>query len=223
MPSAAAPVPAPLPSAPPGQGAPPPPGPTAGNAAPAPAVIEFAPLSQAFTLIRDSAAYLSASLLAPALYPLRAGTPVMAVARSNDGQWIVALTADGQAAYLPSQDLGPYDPSRAPGPELPATVKGAPQVIDTATLMIDGQKIPLAGVQGESGDYAKQLQDLIDSQGRYVECALAGTGYVCKLSNGMDIARSALYNGAARVSADASEDYRAQADAARNAHRGIWR
>jgi hypothetical protein len=224
-PSAAAPVPPPLPGVPPGQAYPPPapPGPVAGNAPSAQPVIEFAPLSQAFSLVRDSAAYLAASQQAPQIYPLRAGTAVMAVARSSNGQWVVALTADGQAAYLPSHDLGPYDPAHAPTPELPATVKGSAQVVDTATLVIDGQHLTLAGVDGESGDYAKQLQGLIDSQGHIVECVLAGTGYVCKLPNGMDIARSALYNGAARASADASADYRDQADAARAAHRGIWR
>ncbi len=185
--------------------------------------LDFVALVQPFTLIRDSAAYVSASLAAPQMYPLRAGTPVMSAARSRDGSWIIALTEDGRAAYLPAADLGPYDPSRAPRPDLPPTVAGEAQVVDTATLILNGQRLSLAGVEGEGGDYARQLQSLIDSQGRVVSCALQARGYLCTLPNGMDIARAALYNGAARADDDASDDYRQQAEAARAARRGLWR
>jgi endonuclease YncB( thermonuclease family) len=157
------------------------------------------------------------------MYPLRAGTSVMSAARSTDGRWIIALTEDGRAAYLPADDLGPYDPNRAPGPEQPPPVSGEAQVVDTGTLIVNGQRLALAGVEGEGGEYARQLQSLIASQGGTVTCTPQGRGFVCQLANGMDIARAALYNGAARAADDASDDYRQQAESARSGRRGIWR
>ena len=188
-----------------------------------PPVLGFDTLVQRFTLVRDSAAYVGASMDAPQIYPLRAGTGLISAAKSRDGVWIVATTQDGQAAYLPAADLGPFDASRAPVPELPAHVAGSATVIDTATLSIDGQKTPLAGVIGESGDYATQLQQLLDAQGPQVQCDLQGQAYLCKLGSGMDIGRAGLYNGAADLAPGASADYQQQADAAKAAHRGIWR
>jgi hypothetical protein len=206
---------------PPPYAAPQSPPPSAGE--PAPPELQFTALVQAFTFVRDSAAYVAARLDAPQMYPLRAGTSVMSAARSTDGRWIIALTEDGRAAYLPADDLGPYDPNRAPGPEQPPVVSGEAQVVDTATLIVNGQRLALAGVEGEGGEYARQLQSLIASQGGRVSCAPQGRGFVCQLANGMDIARAALYNGAARAADDASEDYRQQAESARSGRRGIWR
>ncbi len=109
-------------------------------------------------------------------------------------------------------------------PHPPATrVSGPAQAIDTATLQINGQTIALSGVVGRPDDYAAQLQALIDSQGRVVACVLNGTGYTCTLKNGIDIARAGLFNGAAMLGPDASLDYRNQEQAARSAHRGIWK
>jgi len=186
------------------------------------ASVEFTKLEQPFSLVRDSAAYVSASGDAPQMYPLRAGTAFTAAEKSSDGKWVIGLTEDGQAAYLQAADLGPYDPSRQPKPEQPAMVSGAAVVVDTATLTINGQTINLSGVKGETGNYATQLQQLITAQGPAVNCEQQSDGYLCKLPSGIDIARAALYNGAAEPSDSASDDYRAQADAAKAARRGIW-
>ena len=59
--------------------------------------------------------------------------------------------------------------------------------------------------------YATQLQSLIDAQGPSVPCGLQRQAYVCLLPTKLDIARTALFNGAAEPSADASDDYRQQA------------
>jgi hypothetical protein len=209
------------PPPPPSYAAPQSPPPPTGE--PAQPELQFTALVQAFTFVRDSAAYVAARLDAPQMYPLRAGVSVMSAARSTDGRWIIALTEDGRAAYLPADDLGPYDPNRAPGREQPPVVSGPAQVVDTATLIINGQRLALAGVEGEGGEYARQLQSLIASQGGMVNCAPQGRGFVCQLPNGMDIARAALYNGAARAADDASDDYRQQAESARSGRRGIWR
>jgi endonuclease YncB( thermonuclease family) len=215
-----APPPAPAPAAPPSL-----PDASASGTASQPfvATVEFSADIQKYTLVRDSAAYVSASPDAPQMYPLRAGTGLISAERSKDGKWIVALTQDGQAAYLMTADLGPYDPSKQPEPELASTLSGDARVVDTATLTVAGQTISLAGVSGKSGDYADQLQALVNAQGPAVTCQLLGQAYQCKLPTGMDIARAALFNGAAEPNSAASDDYRAQAEAAKAAHRGIWK
>ena len=185
--------------------------------------LEFSSLIQPFSLVRDSAAFVAANPDAPQMYPLKAGTSLVSAEKSRDGKWVIAMTADGQAAYLPAADLGPYNPSAAPKLDLAATVSGSAKVVDTATLTVDGQTVPLAGVAGRGDEYARQLQSLIDAQGPSVSCTLSDQAYVCKLPTGLDIARSALFNGAADLAPDASDDYRQQALAAKNAGRGIWR
>jgi hypothetical protein len=202
-----------------------PPPPTAPAEAPpaAPVTTTFTPQPKAYSLVRDSAAYVAATLDSPQMYPLRAGTAISAVARSTDDKWVIALTETGQAAFLPAADLGPYDPRLAPAPDLPASVSGVTRVVDTANLVVNGQPVQLAGITGEGGVYAAQLQGLINSQGDEVSCTLQGTAYLCSLQNGLDIARTALYNGGADLANDASDDYRAQAAAARAAHKGIWK
>jgi hypothetical protein len=229
--STTAPAPAPAPAATPAPASQPAvaeamqPPPTAPAEAPPPAPVttSFTPQPKAYSLVRDSAAYVAATLDSPQMYPLRAGTAVSAVARSTDDKWVIALTETGQAAFLPATDLGPYDPRLAPAPELPASVSGITRVVDTANLVVNGQPVQLAGITGEGGIYAAQLQGLISSQGDEVSCTLQGTTYLCTLRNGLDIARTALYNGGADLANDATDDYRAQAAAARAAHKGIWK
>ncbi len=224
--TAASPAPTPAPAAQTAPAAQPVPAETAATpaSAPLPTPISFVPLVQDFSLVRDSAAYVAADQNAPQLYPLKSGTPLVSAARSPDGTWTVAMTADGRAAFIPTADIGPYDPRLTPQPQLPQTVSGTPDVIDTGTLMIDGQTIPLAGVIGHKGEVADRMQMMIKEQGPQVNCTLQqGTSYICTLPGGADVGRFALFNGAAEVANDASQDYRDQAEAGRAAHRGIWK
>lgn len=199
--------------------------PEAGNvSAPDVATVEFSSLVQPFSLTRDSAAYVAASGDAPQMYALRAGTALTSTEKSQDGKWVIALTQDGQAAYLPAADLGPYDPSKAPLPELPATVSGAATVIDTATLQVGDQKVPLSGLtNGQTGKFASDLQQVITVQGPQVNCTLQGQAYVCTLPTGLDVGRMAVFNGAADAGDDASDDYKQQVSAAKLGKRGIWK
>ncbi len=221
---------APVPSPPPGPSAaafsaPPPAAtaPDAGSAQAPPAYsVEFVSLVQPFSVLRDSAAYVAASPDAPQMYPLRAGAALMSTEKSKDGKWVVALTEDGQAAYLPVADLGPYNPAMTVQSELPASVSGTAMVLDTGTLQVGDQKLPLGGVKGVTGEYADVLQKFINANGGQVSCALHGQAYLCTLPTGLDIARATLYNGGADVTDDASEDYRQQAATAKAARRGIW-
>ncbi len=189
-----------------------------------PATVAFLPLVQDFSAVRDTAAFVSASQDAPQFYPLKSGTPLVSAARSPDGAWIVAMTEDGRAAFIPSTDLGPYDASRAPQPALPQTVSGTAEVMDTATLLIDGQTVPLAGLIGRKGDLAAKMQNWIAAQGNAVSCTrqLAGA-YGCTVGPDLDVGRFAVFNGAAEAGPDASDDYREQGAAARAARRGMWK
>lgn len=185
--------------------------------------VNFTSHLQRYSLLRDDAAYIAASLQAPQLYPLARGTPIVSAARSDDGSWIIALTQDGQAAYVPTSALGPYDAAASPLAPSPSPVAGAAQVLDTATLSVDGQQLGLVGVKGVGGELAAKLQQSITSHGGTVTCVPQAGLYSCTLADGVDVARLALYNGAAEPTTGASADYRQQADAARAGHRGLWR
>jgi endonuclease YncB( thermonuclease family) len=192
--------------------------------------LTFASQARAFSLARDAAVYVAPSLDAPQMYGLRAGTPLLSTAASNDGAWVVSITEDGQAAFLLAADLGPFDPARKPAPPPPPPVAGVAEVVDTGALLVDGRRVTLAGVTGVGGAYPAQLQALINAQGRAVRCEPQAAQadaqpdtYVCKLPDGLDVARAALFNGAASPSADASADYRQQSEAAKAARRGIWK
>jgi hypothetical protein len=188
-----------------------------------PKVLTFEHLNAKFSIAKPTAAYVGASHEAPQMYSLPPGTPILAIEQSTDKQWVIAPTEDGQAAYLPTSDLGPFQPDAQQAiPVLAETVTGVATVIDTATLSIDGQNIPLFGVAGETGDVAVKLQKQIDALGSTVTCQLQGDSYICMLPKDVDVARIALYNGAARPGPDATPDYQAQADAAKAAHKGIW-
>jgi hypothetical protein len=184
---------------------------------------QFVNAIQQYTLTRDSAAYVGASLQAPQMYPLKAGTGLISASKSPDGAWIAALTANGATAFLPTADLGPYDPHSEPQLNLAATVSGQAKVSDTATISVDGKLLALAGVVAETGQAADDMQAAIDAQGGTLNCKLQTDAYQCLLPNGEDLARDALFNGGADVAADASPDYKAQADAAKAAHRGRWK
>jgi hypothetical protein len=185
--------------------------------------VTFRTARAAFSLTHDSAAYVAPDRLSPQMYKLASGTPVFGIEKSSDGAWVIAMTEDGKAAYLPAADLGRYDPDLAASPVLPDTVQGPAKVIDTAKLLVDGRTLVLSGVRGEGGSYARALQGVINAQGRIVTCTRQANAYLCRLPDGVDIAREVLLNGAAEPADDASEDYREQADAARAARRGVWR
>jgi endonuclease YncB( thermonuclease family) len=214
---AAAPAPAPLPAPPAPQEA------NASESAPDIATVDFTRADALFTIAKPTSAYVSASEDAPKMYDLPPGVGVHATEQSKDGKWLIAPTADGQAAFLPMADMGPFQAQAVSAvASLPDTIAGPATVIDTATLSINGQQITLFGVTGETGTYADQLQDMVNANGSNVSCQLQDQTYRCMLPNGLDIARVALYNGAARPGTDATDDYRNQAAAAQAAHKGVW-
>ncbi len=209
------------------------------------ATVEFDEIASVYSVTKTTPVYIEPNTRAPQKYQIEPGTSVPAIQRSKDGVWIMASTEDGDPAYLQVADLGPEqpgkavaggdpnaaagDPNAAPGNGPPpangataATVDGRATVANTADLQINGQDVILAGVTGEGSPYAEQLQKMIAGAGGSVHCVRQSSGYQCKMSNGLDVALSALFNGWTKPTDDAPETYQGQAKAAQNAHRGVW-
>ena len=112
-------------------------------------------------------------------------------------------------------------PSPTPAPASPPVVEGIPAVLDTGTLMIGGQVIPLLGVLGAVGPGADGLKSYLG--GRAVFCTHVGAGgYRCEV-DGFDVAEVIVFNGGARATADAPAHLLAAEASARANGRGIWR
>jgi endonuclease YncB( thermonuclease family) len=99
-----------------------------------------------------------------------------------------------------------------------------PSVPNTATLVAAGKTYRIDGIEGFAAPYAGQMQSYIAANGDVLSCnaqATPGT-YTCLLRDGTDLAKIALVNGAARVSADAPDAYRLQQGDALANKRGFW-
>ena len=132
-------------------------------------------------------------------------------------QGLDAVRAAAEAQPVPA-------PAPTPTPALtpvsPSTIDGVPVVLDTGTLMIGGQVVPLLGVLGEVGPGVDGLKSYLG--GRAVICVAVGTGgYLCEV-DGFDVAEVIVFNGGARVTADAPAHLLAAEASARANHRGIW-
>jgi penicillin-binding protein 1A len=105
----------------------------------------------------------------------------------------------------------------------PAILRGVPAIADTATLVFRGGTARLQGVEGEGGEFVRELERYI--RGREVLCERAGApgaGYRCKVGN-IDLAEAVVLNGAGRAAADASERLVGAEEKAQLAGRGVWR
>ncbi len=112
-----------------------------------------------------------------------------------------------------------------PRPLLPRgrTLRGVPDVIDTATLSLQGEVIRLFGVEwapggGKPDDLTRYLQ------GRETICEPMGENdlYRCQVG-GQDLSRVVLFNGGGKPTSEATPDLKAAADKAREARLGVWR
>ena len=110
----------------------------------------------------------------------------------------------------------------APVPPAPVFLNH-PSVIDTAHLKGGDTVVTLFGIQGWGGDPARGLQAFIAANGDRVTCQPHDGGTVtCMLPTGLDVAASALANGAARTAEGAPADYQQQQAAAQAAQTGLW-
>ena len=106
-----------------------------------------------------------------------------------------------------------------PAPE-PVTLDH-PRVIDTSKLQSGETTVSLYGIEGMAGASAQGLQGFLGDG--HVTCqAQAGSGFVCLMADGTNVAQVALVNGAAKTTQDAPDSYREQESAAQAARRGIW-
>ena len=125
-----------------------------------------------------------------------------------------ALSAAEAAGMTYSVVTRPTKPSR------PA-LQGVPSVLDSGTLMVGGQIVPLLGVRGVAGEHANLLGQYIGN--RAVACAPEGRGqYWCTIGE-FDLSVVVLFNGGGRATADAPA-YLKEAEAHAQANRlGVWR
>ena len=138
------------------------------------------------------------------------------------GRWVaaVAMLASGAHAQAPGLSSNPVmDPAVAPAPVL----LNHPTVIDTAHLKGGDTSVTLFGIKGWAGDPARGLQSFVTDNGDRVTCKPHDGGtYACLMPTGLDVAETALANGAAETVADSPASYREQEAAAQAAHVGIW-
>ena len=95
-------------------------------------------------------------------------------------------------------------------------------MLDTANLVVAGQPAALFGISGLDGAPAEQLGRFIKEQGGRLRCAPREGAWECATASGIDVAKAALVNGAARTKPVAPADYLRQEEAARTARRGLW-
>ncbi|GJD34488.1 thermonuclease family protein [Methylobacterium aerolatum] len=109
----------------------------------------------------------------------------------------------------------------APPPAANA-VTGTVQVIDTATLKLNGKLVHLFGVEWVRGGQAEELTRYI--AGRPVTCqpAPGSESMNCSI-DGRDLSEVILYNGGGRASPEASPELVAAEDHARSERLGVWK
>jgi hypothetical protein len=101
-------------------------------------------------------------------------------------------------------------------------LRGVPNVLDTATLSLQGRTIRLFGVQADGGaGSAKELTQYLN--GREVACEPVGATdiYRCQV-DGRDLSIVVLFNGGGRAAPDATLGLTRAADRARSARVGVW-
>lgn len=101
-------------------------------------------------------------------------------------------------------------------------LRGVPDVIDTATLSLDGEVVRLFGVEwapggGKPDDLTQYLR------GREISCEQVKTGesYRCQV-DGQDLSRVVLFNGGGKTTAEATAELKATEEKARAAQTGVW-
>jgi endonuclease YncB( thermonuclease family) len=150
------------------------------------------------------------------------GLDVGATALANGAaQTIADSSADynQQEAAAQAAHLGLW----AALPSPPVEVRH-PVVRTTAEIVGDGHVFVLNGLVGFNAEYYTMvLQSYIAAHGDRLSCQeQAGGSAVCVLPDGTDIARVALRNGLARVSADAPDAYRVDQARAVASKSGFW-
>lgn len=125
-------------------------------------------------------------------------------------------------AVPPVQASSSAQPPAAVASSNDRILRGVPDVIDTATLSLQGEVVRLFGVEwapggGKPDDLARYLA------GREVVCDPAGPNdtYRCQVGE-QDLSRVVLFNGGGRPTSEATPELKAAAERAREARIGVW-
>lgn len=100
---------------------------------------------------------------------------------------------------------------------------GAAEVLNTGTLRVEGQIVRLEGVEGLSGDYAKNMAAYIDNRGNgEVVCHPARLeAWRCE-AGGVDLSEAVIFNGGGKAAENAPGLLKDAERKARRAGRGVW-
>lgn len=125
-----------------------------------------------------------------------------------------------------SQPNPPIQPTVLPPPrQLPLSTIAGPveDVLDTANIMVGGRIVQLDGIRGLRGKHVKLMEEYIKKQGSSVICNHSfGDKYLCRLPNGVDLGRAAVFNGAAWVLPGGPAEYDKAEANARERKKGVW-
>ncbi len=118
---------------------------------------------------------------------------------------------------------GALPPPAPPEPALPnGRLAGVPEVLDTATLKLDGNVVRLFGVEWARGGDADDLRRYLG--GREVTCEPADSGDAHRCTvEGRDLSEVVLYNGGGRAAPDATPELQQAEAHARSERIGVWR
>jgi endonuclease YncB( thermonuclease family) len=134
-------------------------------------------------------------------------------------------TSVAERSRGPSEPRQPKETSVPSGQPVvkqpPGKLRGIPELIDTATMRLEGEVVRLFGVEWVRGGQAEELASYL--RGREVECELASAPdrYRCHVG-GNDLSRAVLFNGGGRATGDASPELVEAENNAKAARRGVW-
>jgi hypothetical protein len=140
-------------------------------------------------------------------------SPLAATGRLDDATFAALSAAVGAGMTYSAATRPPKQPG--------LSLEGVPTVLDSGTLALAGQIVPLLGVFGETGEHARHLGQYIGDSS--VTCAPeSGDQYRCTIGV-YDLSVVVLFNGGGRAMTSAPA-YLREAEAHARANRlGVWR
>jgi endonuclease YncB( thermonuclease family) len=103
------------------------------------------------------------------------------------------------------------------------SLRGVPEVLDTATLSVEGEVVRLFGVEWAPG--AGKPDDLTQYlRGREITCEPAGGNdtYRCRVGE-QDLSKVVLFNGGGKATSEATPELKLAEEKARTAQIGVWK
>ena len=132
-----------------------------------------------------------------------------------------APQAAREAAEPPPESESPAVTPEPPRPAANA-VTGQVQVIDTATLRLNGKLVRLFGVEWVRGGQADELTRYINNRPVTCQPVPGSENQICQIE-GRDLSEVVLFNGGGRASSEATPELVAAEDHARSERLGVWK